>query len=146
MSSEAAEALAEYEQMLKTVVAAWNTWSPLLATLAVVILVLPLILRKTPDLHPLLLTRQSNVSSIRNPGESAVYRNTAIYDSQPLVSGLQIRDPDAPAWKQPKDGDIRDVLRSAVKGTGAIFTIRGHEERIEHKWSTYYSYSIVSVF
>lgn len=41
---------------------------------------------KSPDIHPLLLNAQSDVSRLRHPGESAVYRSRLYPIGTPLCS------------------------------------------------------------
>jgi hypothetical protein len=41
---------------------------------------------KAPDIHPLLLNTQSDVSRLRHPGESAVYRSRMYPMGTPLCS------------------------------------------------------------
>ncbi|KAI9885160.1 MAG: hypothetical protein M1823_003047 [Watsoniomyces obsoletus] len=99
-----------------------------------------------PDTHPLILARQCSAAPIRSEGESAVYRSLETPHGHPLRSGLGIKDEKAPRWGNGRDGDLRDIWRTAVAGVrgqdgqptgqkGKIFTVRGKEEIVEHDWN-----------
>jgi len=114
----------------------WNWLSTVLALVLVLYLVYPLIVSGEPDTHPLLLSRQANISQIRQPGESAVYRSLDTPHNFPLRSGLNVKEAGAGKWATGKDGDLRDIWRRAVNGsvtengmkmgeTGKIHTVIG---------------------
>ncbi len=101
-----------------------------------------------PDTHPLILARQCSAAPIRSEGESAVYRSLETPHGYPLRSGLGIKDEKAPRWGSGRDGDLRDVWRTAIAGVrgqdgqptgqkGKILTVRGKEEIVEHDWSMF---------
>jgi len=120
----------------------WNWLSTILALILVLYLVYPLIVSGEPDTHPLLLSRQANISQIRQPGESAVYRSLDTPHNFPLRSGLNVKEAGAAKWATGKDGDLRDIWRRAVQGsvtengmrmgeTGRIRTVIG-QQVIDH--------------
>lgn len=123
--------------------ASWNLFSTLLATVVILILIVPLLTGREPDAHPFLLARQAQASPIRHPGQSAVYRSTDLPYGYPLRTGLGVKDPRAPKWTSGRDGDLRDIWRQAVNGPkkedgssagppGKILTALGTEKVIEH--------------
>ena len=114
----------------------WNIYTTILATIFSVYLVYPLFLSQEPDTHPLLLARQSSVSPIRQPGESAIYRSQETPPGYPLRTGLNVNDPGAPKWASGRDGDLKDIWRTALKGDGEkkahIISVMG-KETFKHK-------------
>jgi hypothetical protein len=124
-----------------------NTWTGIILLLVGVFIVYPWLQTRDPDTHPLLLSRQAAASPVRNPGESAVYRSQDVPHGFPLTSGLNIRDPDTPAWAKGRNGDLRDIWRKAVEGVSdgtkrkrsALFTVLGKEEIVEHDLGEYLS-------
>ncbi|KJZ74152.1 hypothetical protein HIM_06383 [Hirsutella minnesotensis 3608] len=116
----------------------WNAYSTGLMTLLVALVTYRIMSAREPDVHPMLLARQSVSSSVRNEGESAVYRSPAAPHGMPLCTGLNVKDPGASKWSRGRDGDLRDVWRKAVDGgddgaKGRILTVLGSENVIEHK-------------
>lgn len=122
----------------------WNLWSTTLVVLILVLLLYPLFTGSEPDTHPLLLSRQSNVGFVRQPGESAVYRSLEIPNGYPLKSGLDVRHQGQSKWSRGKDGDLRDIWRRAIVGElddngnpsgdkGKLLTIYG-QDVVEHSW------------
>ncbi|PWW72786.1 hypothetical protein C7212DRAFT_301266 [Tuber magnatum] len=96
-----------------------------LISLVLGLMILPVIFQKDPDIHPMILNRQSNVSRVRNPKESAVHRSTLSPPGYPLVSGLGL--PTDQKYRT-RDGDIRDVWNQAVKeGKGKVLSVKGSE-------------------
>jgi len=95
----------------------WNWLSTILASILILYLVYPLIVSGEPDTHPLLLSRQANISQIRQPGESAVYRSLDTPHNFPLKSGLNVKEAGAAKWATGKAGDLRDVWRRALNGS-----------------------------
>jgi hypothetical protein len=121
----------------------WNIYSTAIAVLLVTFLIYPLFTSREPDTHPLLLSRQSSVAPVRQPGESAVYRSPETPHGYPLKSGLGVKDPGAPKWSNGRNGDLRDVWRQTVQGLkdkegnptgqkGKILTVLGTEQIIDH--------------
>jgi len=96
-----------------------------LIALVLGLMILPVIFQKDPDIHPMILNRQSNMSPVRNPKESPVHRSTSSPPGYPLVSGLGL--PTDQKYRT-RDGDIRDVWNQAVKeGKGKVLSVRGSE-------------------
>lgn len=121
--------------------AQWNIYSTALATTLVMLVTYRIMSATEPDAHPLLLARQSMPSSVRNEGESAVYRSQSAPHGMPLNAGLNVKDPGAPKFSRGRDGDLRDVWRKAVSGDaaarGRLLTVLGSENVIEHKMGTF---------
>lgn len=122
--------------------AGWNIYTTLIATVLAVLLIYPLLTWQEPDVHPLLLARQSTASPVRNEGESAAYRSLESPYGYPLRAGLNVKDPGAPRWSSGRNGDLRDIWRQAVRGVtkddgsssgekGKIITILGKEKIIQ---------------
>ena len=116
----------------------WNLYTTTLATIFVVLVSYRVISIRDPDVHPMLLARQAVPSTVRNEGESAVYRSQAAPHGMPLNSGLNVKDPGASKWSRGRDGDLRDVWRKVVEGgengaKGRLLTVLGSEKVIEHK-------------
>ncbi|KAH0606332.1 uncharacterized protein H6S33_003993 [Morchella sextelata] len=94
-----------------------------LITVVLGLLVVPIFWQTDPDIHPLILHRQSNVAPIRNPKESAVHRSNNVPSNQPFVTGLNL--PTEQKF-QIRDGDIRDIWKLAIeKGNGKMLSVRG---------------------
>jgi hypothetical protein len=123
----------------------WNGYSTGLVTLLVAIVSYRIVSHREPDVHPLLLAKQASASTVRNEGESAVYRSHAAPHSMPLNGGLNVKDPGTSKWARGRDGDLRDVWRKAT-GVSAnetentvrakISTVLGSEKVIEHNLGT----------
>ncbi|PHH78095.1 hypothetical protein CDD80_7388 [Ophiocordyceps camponoti-rufipedis] len=115
----------------------WNAYSTGLMTALVVVVGYHMVTSREPDVHPLLLVRQSVASTVRNEGESAVYRSQAAPHGMPLNTGLNVKDAGAARWSRGRDGDLRDIWRKAVAGgekgvKGRIMTVLGAEKVVEH--------------
>ncbi|KAF4556571.1 Hypothetical protein D9617_1g084490 [Elsinoe fawcettii] len=115
----------------------WNVYTTVLAIALAGFVLYPLIFAEEPDTHPLLLARQARPSPVRQPKESAIYRSMEASHGYPLRSGLNVQDPGAPRWAAGKDGDVRDIWRSAINGgqngeKGLIMTVHGKEAAEEH--------------
>ena len=130
---------AQLEQLL----AAWNIWTTCLVFALLLVLIYPLVTYREPDTHPLLLSRQSNVGMVRQPGESAVYRSLEVPHGLPLRSGLNVKSAGQSKWAPGRDGDIRDIWRRVVTGAPSdngqstshrskIQTVFGREEIETH--------------
>ncbi|KAG6161103.1 hypothetical protein E4U11_003710 [Claviceps purpurea] len=116
----------------------WNAYSTALATAIVLIITYRIMSATEPDIHPLLLARQSIPSAVRHEGESAIYRSQSAPHGMPLNAGLNIKDAGVPKFSRGRDGDLRDIWRKAATGgdtgaTGRLLTVLGSENVIEHK-------------
>ncbi|KAL9089174.1 MAG: hypothetical protein Q9159_002645 [Coniocarpon cinnabarinum] len=131
------------DHQLEQLFASWNLWSSFLVALVAIVLLYPLLTYKEPDTHPLILARQSNVSMVRMPGESAVYRSIEVPHGLPLKTGLNVKQEGQGRWMPGRDGDLRDVWLRVVHGTladdgkatgrkAAIKTVYGREEVETH--------------
>lgn len=86
----------------------------------------------------MLLARQAVPSTVRNEGESAVYRSQAAPHGMPLNSGLNVKDPGASKWSRGRDGNLTDVWRKVALGgeNGAksnLMTVLGSQKVLDHK-------------
>ncbi|KOS18457.1 hypothetical protein ESCO_000495 [Escovopsis weberi] len=116
----------------------WNGYSTGLFTLLVLLISYRVTTARDPDVHPMLLARQSTPATVRNEGESAIYRSLAVPHGMPLISGLGVKDAGDSRWSRGRDGDLRDVWRKAVAGNdagarGRLLTVLGRENVVEHK-------------
>lgn len=139
-----ANLLQRLDQQLSAGLSEWNIYTTLLLILLVTIFVYPALFQADPDIHPLLLARQSVGARIRHKGESAVFRALDTPHSYPLRSGLNVKDPGQPKWQHGRDGDLRDVWRQAVVGPqtadgksagekGKISVVLGKQEVISYE-------------
>jgi hypothetical protein len=123
--------------------AGWNIYSTAIAVLLISFLLYPLFFSKSPDEHPFILANQSHASPVRQYNESPVYRSTMTNWDKTLTTGLNVKEVGAAKWVPGKDGDLRDIWRSAARGEidrelkvtgkiGKIFTILGAETVKEH--------------
>ncbi len=138
-----ADYIARLDAQLDQLLAGWNIYTTVVALLLVTFVVYPTLFSHEPDTHPLLLSRQANVSPVRQPGESATHRSLETPIGYPLKSGLNIKEQGASRWTSGKNGDMRDIWRRAVRGpqnengeptsrTGKILTVYGSEEMEAH--------------
>uniref|UniRef100_A0A0B7KFN1 AMP-dependent synthetase/ligase domain-containing protein n=1 Tax=Bionectria ochroleuca TaxID=29856 RepID=A0A0B7KFN1_BIOOC len=116
----------------------WNIYSTGIVTVLIALVGYRVLTATEPDVHPMLLARQSLASPVRQEGESPVYRSQAAPHGMPLNSGLGVKDPGASKWTRGRDGDLRDVWRKAVAGSesgakGQLWTVLGSQRKIEHK-------------
>lgn len=123
---------------LTSLLGQWNVYSTGLVTIVVILVTVQLVSAREPDIHPMLLARQSAPSTVRQEGESAVYRSQAAPHGMPLNSGLNVKDPGASKWSRGRDGDLRDVWRRAATGgengaKGRVLTVWGSQRVVEHK-------------
>ena len=144
MSSTVYGVLERADEHLAHILSQWSILTTILALSIAGLVAYNVFTWEDPDTSPFLLARQSSAAPIRNPGESATYRSLETPHGLALRSGLGIRDHDTPRWRPGRDGDLRDVWRSAVRGeglgpdgrptgqTGKILTVRGREEIVEH--------------
>ncbi|KAJ4148054.1 hypothetical protein LMH87_002542 [Akanthomyces muscarius] len=115
----------------------WNGYSTGLVTVLVAILGYRILHATDPDVHPILLARQSTPSNVRNEGESAVYRSPLAPHGMPLNSGLNVKLAGASKWSRGRDGDLRDIWRKVVQGgdagaKGKLLTVHGSQNVEEH--------------
>ncbi|UPK93130.1 hypothetical protein LCI18_004065 [Fusarium solani-melongenae] len=116
----------------------WNIYSTGLVTLLLALVSYRVIATREPDVHPMLLARQAVPSSVRNEGESPVYRSQAAPHGMPLNAGLNVKDSGASKWSRGRNGDLRDVWRKAATGgeegaTGRLLTVLGSQNVVDHK-------------
>lgn len=140
-----ANLLEQLDAQLAAAFSSWNTYSTVLIVGIVTYIVYSVLNPDEPDTHPMLLLRQSTPSQVRQPGESAVYRNHETPHGFPLKTGLNVRPKGAPMYSAGKDGDLRDIWRRvtgelpleiprvaatpAVKSEkGTILTVYGADE------------------
>jgi hypothetical protein len=126
------------DNALMGVFGSWNIYSTGLTTALVALVTYRIATLREPDVHPMLLARQSVPSTVRHEGESAIYRAQASPHSMPLNGGLNVKAPDAAKWSRGRDGDLRDIWRKAVLGgeagaKGKLLTALGSQKVIEHK-------------
>ena len=135
--------LERFDAVLIGLFAGWNIYTTVFATGLLIYLAYPWLTWRDPDIHPLLLARQASSSPIRQQGESAVYRSIEVPHGYPLRAGLGVKDPGAPKWSSGRNGDIRDIWRTAVRGQlnddgsptgkrGKVITVLGKERVIKH--------------
>lgn len=126
--------VAKIDSLVMDLLADWNTYTTLIAGAIAAFVLFSIVSSKDPDLHPYLLARQASSSPVRNPGESAKYRSLETPYDFPLRSGLNVKDPDTPKWTSGRRGDLRDIWKTAVRGTvsedgtrkqGKIYTVLG---------------------
>ncbi|KAL4740049.1 hypothetical protein BDV11DRAFT_106529 [Aspergillus similis] len=141
MASEAS-LLEKLDGLLSDIVADWNIYTTLIAGAIVAFGVFSFATSKEPEIHPFLLARQSTAFPVRQPGESAAHRSLETPHGFPLRSGLNVKDPGAPKWTSGRNGDLRDVWKTAVRGKidengavsgkpGKIITVLG-KQAVEH--------------
>ena len=147
MAAQATSILQRLDSQLESILADWNIYTTILATVLVLYLISPLFFYTEPDAHPLLLARQCSASYVRQPKESAIFRSSEIPHGYPLKSGLNVKDPGQPKWTSGRDGDLRDVWKRAVSGptdadgkptggeVGKVITMYGKEETIEYDFT-----------
>lgn len=134
------------DNQIGEILAGWSIYTTLLAFGLGAYLVYPLIFYAEPDIHPLLLARQSSASRVRQPGETSTYRAQETPQGYPLRSGLNVKDPGQPKWTAGREGDLRDVWRRACSGqpvtnvdqstgrVGLVKTVLGKEEILDHSF------------
>ena len=116
----------------------WNVYSTGLVTLLLAVVSYRVISTRDPDVHPMLLARQAVPSSVRNEGESPIYRSQAAPHGMPLNTGLNVKDTGASKWSRGRDGDLRDIWKKAAEGgengaKGRILTVLGSQNVVDHK-------------
>jgi len=97
----------------------WNSITTVFAGALLVYILWPTLFALGPDTHPLLLARQANISSVRQEGESAIYRSLETSHGFPLKTGLNAKPPGTPAWQRGRDGDLRDIWFRAASGSSS---------------------------
>lgn len=134
--------IARLDAMLTSLLADWNIYSTVFAGAVVVFMLYSMLSSKDQDIHPFLLARQSTAAPVRQQGQSATYRGLETPHGFPLRHGLNVRDPGAPKWTGGRRGDLRDIWRTAVRGSveengsaagkhGKIYTVLG-KNTVEH--------------
>ncbi len=146
MASDSTPLLQQIDSQLEQILAGWNIYTTIICLIFGIYLIYPLFYYADPDIHPLLLARQSAASPVRQPGESSTFRSLETPYTYPLKTGLNVKDPGAPKWTSGKDGDLRDVWKRAASGPvdsdgkptgepGKVLTVLGKEEIVEHSFS-----------
>ena len=146
MASQSTSILQQVDSQLEQILAGWNIYTTIICLIFGIYLIYPLFYYADPDIHPLLLARQSAASPVRQPGESSTFRSLETPHGYPLKTGLNVKDPGAPKWTSGKDGDLRDVWKRAVSGPvdndgkptgepGKVLTVLGKEEAVEHSFA-----------
>jgi len=134
--------LEQLDNRLETLFQDWNWLTTLIALLLAVYVIYPTFTAKDADTHPFLLHRQANISPVRQPGESAVYRSLNTLHGSPLIAGLNVKEAGGSKWAAGKPGDLRDVWRRAAglsgedgnphKDAGKIMTAFGVDQVVQH--------------
>ena len=147
MAVDSASILQQLDSQLERILSDWNIYTTLISLILALYLVSPLFLYTEPDVHPLLLARQSSASYVRQPKESAIFRSSALPHGYPLQSGLNVKDAGQPKWTSGRDGDLRDVWKRAISGpvdadgkstgeeAGKVITTYGKEGVIEYDFA-----------
>lgn len=147
MAADPTSILQQLDSQIEKILADWNIYTTLIALLLALYLISPLFLYTEPDVHPLLLARQSSASYVRQPKESAIFRSVEVAHGYPLKSGLNVKDAGQPKWTSGRDGDLRDVWKRALSGpvdadgkptggeAGKVITTYGKEEIIEYDFA-----------
>jgi hypothetical protein len=134
--------LNQLDQAVSSLVGQWNGYSTGIATALVLLLSYHVMTRAEPEIHPMLLARQSQAAPVRHEGQSPVYRSNSAPHGMPLNTGLNVKDPGASKWAFGRDGDLRDIWLRAISGppdgdaakaTGRILTVHGTKTVLEHK-------------
>lgn len=123
---------------LTSLLGQWNLYSTGLFTILVAVVSYRIITTREPDVHPILLARQAVASSVRNEGESSIYRSMGTPHGSSLNTGLNVKGAGASKWSRGRDGDLRDVWRKAAEGgadgaKGKLLTTLGSHHVEEHK-------------
>lgn len=130
--------MGRFDVIFTELFSSWNIYTTILTALLLAFLIYPYITSVEPDIHPYFLARQSIASTVRQPGESAIYRSLDRLHNWPLQGGLNIRDPEKPKWNSGRDGDLRDIWRQAVTiasskdGKAKMISVRGRGQPLEY--------------
>ena len=147
MAADSTSIFQQLDSQLEKILAGWNIYTTLIALILAAYLVAPLFFYTEPDIHPLLLARQSSASYVRQPKESAIFRSLETPQGYPLKAGLNVKDVGQPKWTSGRDGDLRDVWKRAASGpvdadgkpTGGgsakVITMYGKEEVVEYDFA-----------
>ena len=146
MAADSSNIFQQLDAQLEQILAGWDIYTTIICLMLVTYLIYPLFYYNEPDVHPLLLARQSAASSVRQPGESSSFRSLETPHGYPLKTGLNVKEPGAPKWTSGKDGDLRDVWRRAASGPvdndgkpngkpGNVLTVLGKGGAIEHTFA-----------
>jgi hypothetical protein len=101
----------QLDGQLEAVLSGWNIYSTLLFLALASFVTYTIATAQDPDIHPMILCRQSYAGPVRNPGESAVYRSPEVAHGAPLKTGLSVKLPSDPPYTAGRDGDLRDIWR-----------------------------------
>lgn len=136
--------LEQIDAQLENLFKDWGLLTTIIAFLLLIFVIYPTVTAREADTHPFLLHRQANVSPVRQPGESAVYRSLNTLHGYPLLSGLNVKESGENKWANGKPGDLRDIWRRASgqagedgsphTNIGKITTIIGVDEHVEHDY------------
>lgn len=113
----------------------WNGWTIVLIALIIAFLTYPAFFSPEPDLHPLLLARQSAPSRVRQSHESAPYRSLDTPYGFPLRSSLSLK-----TTSSRRAADLRDIFEQAAYGPiesdarGRLTIVLGKEQQQYHEF------------
>jgi hypothetical protein len=135
------------DEAITSILGDWDIYTTSIAAVIISVFAYSVFTRRDPDVHPILLERQTQGSLVRNHGESAVYRSQSSPHGMDLNTGLNVRDPGINKWARGRDGDLRDVWRRVVTGPtddsgntkgkrGELFTVLGTEQVLKHNLGT----------
>jgi hypothetical protein len=135
--------LLKLDETVTSIVGEWDIYSTAILGSIIVFFAYQVFTSRDPDIHPMLLARQSQASPVRQEGQSAVFRSHSAPHGIPLNSGLQVKDPSDSKWSRGRDGDLRDVWRRVVSGRldqegketgeiGGLMTVLGSEQVLTH--------------
>jgi hypothetical protein len=142
-----ANLLESVDEKLIELLSQWNVYTILLTVGLCALIGHTLWSATDPDIHPMILVRQSSASRVRHPGESAVYRSPEVPEGMPLRSGLGVKLPTDPPYSGGRNGDLRYIWRRvtgeiplpSIPGTAypvskkqEILTVFGREELQPH--------------
>ena len=112
------------DEKLAELFSQWNIYTIILALAVCAVIGHTILTATEPDIHPMILMRQSSAGRVRHPGESAVYRSPEVPEGMPLRSGLGVKLPTDPMYSSGRDGDLRYIWRR-VTGEIPLPSIRG---------------------
>lgn len=142
-----ADLLQKLDDAIASLFSNWDGYTLLLGIAIVAFVTHTLLTATDPDIHPLILARQSYPDRVRNAGESAIYRATDVPPGSPLRSGLGVRLPTDKPYSAGRDGDLRyiwmavkrEIKLPTVPGStvqeakqGKILTVMGRELTVNH--------------
>jgi hypothetical protein len=137
----------QIDDQLVAFLSGWNVYTTLLFLALASLVTYTIVTAEDPDIHPMILCRQSQAGLVRNAGESAVYRSPEVSHGAPLRTGLAVKLPTDPPYTGGRDGDLRDIWRrvtgeiplvptrgvpQATNGPPKILTVLGKAEITDH--------------